>query len=453
MSRRPAWAQAKALADGTISARTLLEACLDRIRAHDAAIGAFWHLDAAGARVAADQSDGRRRAGRALSPFDGIGLAVKDNIDVAGLQATAGIAAFRGRIAQQDAPVVARLRAAGLVIIGKVALHEGALGATTDTPGFGRCHNPLKDGFTPGGSSGGSAAAVAARFVPLAIGTDTMGSVRIPAAYCGITGLKPTAGLVSRSGVMPLSPALDSVGILALTPRDAAFGLELMAGFDAADQPSRRTPQGWHALPATPVDMSQQTIAMPRHLGRLEIEAAIMTSYEQACRTLEARGARLVEVSIPHWEPARLRRAALLIAEAEASVAHADLIDDPAAASDDYRAALDFGRKASSARIIAALAQLGWVRAGVERALDEANAIVLPTAPQRAFVHGIPAPASQADLTVLANVAGLPSIAIPCPVSDEGLPASVQLIGRAFEEARIVSIADALFSQEYGSGS
>ncbi len=442
-----AWAQAGALADGSTSARALLEACLDRIGAHDAAIGAFWHLDVAGARAAAELSDTRRRHGRVLGRFDGIGVAVKDNIDVVGLAATAGLAAFRGRIAPHDAPVVSRLRAAGLVIIGKAALHEGALGATTDTPGFGRCTNPLKDGFTPGGSSGGSAAAVAARFSPLAIGTDTMGSVRIPAAYCGVTGIKPTAGLISRSGILPLSPTLDSVGMLAMTPRDAAFGLELMAGFDKTDHQSRQAPQGWSALPVRQHQMRQHTIALPRQLDRLDIEPAIMAGYEQACRRLEACGARLVETDIARWEPAKLRRATLLLAEAEASLAHADLIDDPAAASSDYRAALDFGRKASSGRLIAAMAELAWVRAGVERVLDEADAIFLPTAPQRAFAHGSLAPASQADLSVLANVAGLPAIAFPWPANDAGLPVSMQLIGRAFDEARIVGLADGVLSQ------
>lgn len=444
LSAMPAWAQSEALAKGTVSARELLEACLGRIAAHDAGIGAFWHLDQAGARSAADLSDGRRRAGRSCSLFDGICMAVKDNIDVAGLPATAGIGAFRSRVALHDAPAVARLRASGLVLLGKVAMHEGALGATTDTPGFGRCHNPLRHGFTPGGSSGGSAAAVAARFSPLALGTDTMGSVRIPAAYCGVTGLKPTAGLVSRTGVMPLSATLDSVGVLAQTPRDAAFGLELIAGFDEADQQSCRVPPGWRAFAGSKLNMSEQTIGLPRHLGQCDIAAAVMADYENSCRALQSQGARLVEISLADAEPTALRRAALLLAEAEASVVHAGLIDDPDAASASYRAALAFGRATTSGRLVAALAELGWASARARRALDEVDVIFMPTAPQKAFAHGSPAPASQADLTTLANVAGLPAIAVPWSSADGGLPSSMQLIGRRFDEARIVGIAEEL---------
>ncbi len=454
MSELPAWTQAAALTEGTATSRDLLERCLERIARRDPAIGAFWRLDADGARDAADASDARRRAGRALGPFDGIALAVKDNIDVAGLPATAGIAARRGRIAPDDAPAAARLRAAGLVILGKTALDEGALGATTDAPGFGRCDNPLGPGLTPGGSSGGSAAAVAARFAPLAIGTDTMGSVRIPAAYCGVTGLKPTAGLVSRTGVMPLSSTLDSVGILALTPRDAAFGLELMAGFDAADVQSRKAPPGWRALPAEPSARPRQAgglaplahlvIGLPRGLDRIGIEPAVMDAYGQACRRLEACGASLAEIAIERWEIPRLRLAALLLAEAEASVAHASLIDDPSAASRGYRAALAFGRNASAQRLLAAFEQINWARSAMERAFDGIDAVFLPTALQRAFAHGAAVPATQADLTVLANAAGLPAIAVPWPAGDGGLPTSMQVIGKAFDEAAIVAVGEAL---------
>ncbi|MGL4441509.1 MAG: amidase [Bosea sp. (in: a-proteobacteria)] len=455
LSMLPAQAQADALATGTISARDLLEASLARIadqdsRASDTAIGAFWHVDARGARAAADTSDTRRRAGHPVGPFDGLTIAIKDNVDVAGLPATAGIAAYRDRIAARDAPLVERLRAAGLVLIGKTALDEGALGATTDTPGFGRCHNPLQHGFTPGGSSGGSAAAVAARFTALAIGTDTMGSVRIPAAYCGVTGLKPTAGLVSRTGVMQLSSTLDCVGVLAQTPRDAACVLELMAGFDQGDAQSRAAPLGWHAAGCGRFDLSQQTIGVLRDLDHIGIEAVILESYEQACHALSTHGARLIEISINRWEPVRLRRSALLIAEAEACLVHAALIDDPAAASADFRAARAFGRAATPARLDAARAQLEQVNAELRQVLAEVDAIFLPTAPQRAFAHGTPAPANQADLTVLANAAGLPAIAFPWPASggypsDKALPASMQLIGRDFEEAKIVAIAEILF--------
>lgn len=443
---RDAKAQADALAAGTTSASALAEACLDRIARQNASLGAFWHVDAEGVRAAAAMSDRRRRSGHARGLLDGICIAVKDNIDVAGLPATSGIAVFRKRVATEDAPFVARLRQAGLVIVGKTAMHEGALGATTDTPGFGRCHNPLRHGFTPGGSSGGSAAAVAAGLVALAIGTDTMGSVRIPAAYCGVTGLKPTAGLVSRTGVMQLSSTLDSIGVLARTPQDTAMVLAIMAGLDPFDTLSRTAPQGWQALAPAPPDLAGLTVAVPSGFGGVSIEAAIMDAHEQACLMLAARGARLVTTDIACWQPTRLRRAALLLAEVEASTAHPGLIDDPSAASADYRAALAFGRGTTPERLVAAHAEMAAVTAGVMRLLGSASAIMLPTTPQVAFAHGSEVPADQADLTVLANVAGLPAIAIPWPAPKGSLPASIQLVGRPFAEADIVAMASVLLA-------
>ena len=195
------------------------EECLANIARRDGAVQAVWHLDAAA------------RAGQGA--LAGVPVLVKDNVAVAGMPWTAGLAAFAARIAEVDAPCVAGLRAAGAIILGKVALHEGALGATTSAPR--RCDNPLAPGFTPGGSSGGSGAAVAAGFAALAIGTDTMGSVRIPAAYCGVVGFKPTAGLVGRSLVTPLSLTLDTVGMIARTVREAAAGLAAMVVPDADD--------------------------------------------------------------------------------------------------------------------------------------------------------------------------------------------------------------------------
>ncbi|MCS6931961.1 MAG: amidase, partial [Acetobacteraceae bacterium] len=206
------------------------------IAARDAAIGAFWHLDP-GARGG-------------TGPLAGRAVAVKDNIAVAGMPWTAGLAAFRGRVAERDAPCIAALRAAGAAILGKTAMDEGALGATGEAPGFPPCRNPLDPRHSPGGSSGGSAAAVAAGFVRMAVGTDTMGSVRIPAAYCGVVGLKPTAGLIGRSGVEPLSDTLDTVGAIAATAEEAGRLLEALVAPDAEDPQWRPPPPGWRATGA-----------------------------------------------------------------------------------------------------------------------------------------------------------------------------------------------------------
>jgi aspartyl-tRNA(Asn)/glutamyl-tRNA(Gln) amidotransferase subunit A len=411
-----------------------IRARLDRIARQDGAIGAFWQLEAE-ATLAARPPPG---------PLHGVATGIKDNIDVAGLQATAGIAALRGRIATADAPCVVGLRRAGAVILGKLAMHEGALGATTDTPGFGRCINPLRAGYTPGGSSGGAGAAVAAGFVDLAIGTDTLGSVRIPAAYCGVVGLKPTAGLVGRSGVVPLSPSLDHLGTLARTPRMAAIGLEAMVAPDPADAAFRPAPAGWRAVPDSAPRLAELRIGLPLPILGAGMEPAIRAAWMDVAARLRRAGATVVDIAMPEWEPTAARHAALLLIEAEAAALHPGLIDDPAAASPAFRAALAYGREAGSVRLVRAQFRLAALRAGALRALDACDILLLPTAPQRAFPHGLPAPVDQADFTGLANVAGLPALSVPWPAEDGGLPCSVQLVGQPHAEALLVGLAEAL---------
>ena len=410
----------------------------------DAAIGAFWQLDAERAVAAGAEAAGRRGRGAARGPLDGVAVAVKDNVDVAGLRTTAGIAAYRQRVAATDAPAVAALRAAGAIIIGKAAMHEGALGATTDTPGFGRCMNPLRPGFTPGGSSGGSAAAIAAGFAELAVGTDTMGSVRLPAAYCGIVGLKPTAGLVSRSGVVPLSPRLDHVGILARTPRAAAQGLEAMVCNDEQDPDSRPAPRGWGAVPESPPRLATLRVGLPEPILVAPMEPSIRAAWGSAAATLRRLGAAVAPVAMRGWTPSVARRAGLLLIEAEAAALHPQLIEDPEAASAGFRAALAYGRDAGAIRLVQAMFRIAEARACALRSLDDCDVLLMPTAPQRAFAHGTPAPVDQADFTALANIAGLPSIAIPWAAEDGGLPCSIQITGRPHEERAVIGVAEAL---------
>lgn len=389
--------------------------------------GAFWYRDP-------DPASPRE------GPLRGLTLGVKDNTDVAGMPTTAGLAAFAGRMATADAPCVAGLRAAGAIILGKTAMHEGAFGATTDTPRL--CHNPHRFGFTPGGSSGGSGAAVAAGLCDLALGTDTMGSVRIPAAYCGVVGLKPTAGLVPRTGVVPLSPTLDHVGMLAATPRLAARGLEAMVAEDAADAASRPAPPGWRAVPAAALALQGLRIGLPVPALEAAMDPALRTAWDQAADRLRAQGAQVEPVAMPGWDAAATRRAGLLVIEAEAAALYPDMIDDAAAASAGFRAALAYGRDAGSVRLARALLRLAEARAAWLRALDTWDALLLPTAPQRAFAHGGRAPADQADFTAPANIAGLPALSLPWTAPDGGMPCAVQLVGRPFAEAVLVGIAE-----------
>jgi aspartyl-tRNA(Asn)/glutamyl-tRNA(Gln) amidotransferase subunit A len=392
--------------------------------------GIFWHLAPAGAAAAEAPVGG----------LAGLTVAVKDNIDVAGMPTTAGFAAHTARIARQDAPCVAALRRAGTRILGKVAMHEGALGATTDVPRL--CHNPLRHGFTPGGSSGGSGAAIAANLADLAIGTDTMGSVRIPAAYCGVVGFKPTAGLIPRTGIVPLSPSFDHVGMLARTPRLAAHGLAAMVADDPDDPASRPAPRGWQAVPGTPPSIAGLRIGLPQPVLDAPMEAAIRAAWSQAAQRLRDLGASVGPVAVRGWEPGAARRAGLLLIEAEAATLHADLLADPAAASAAFRAALQYGRDAGAVRLMRARFRLDEARAGALRALDACDALLMPTAPQRAFAFGTPTPPDQADFTALANIAGLPAIALPWPA--EGLPASVQFVGRPYAEALLTGLAEAV---------
>ncbi len=398
----------------------------EEIARRDAALGIFWHLAPQPPAVG--------------GPLAGLTLAVKDNVDVVGMPTTAGIAAFAKRIAAQDAPCVAGLRRAGAQILGKVAMHEGALGATTDAPRL--CQNPLRPGFTPGGSSGGSGAAIAAGFADLAIGTDTMGSVRIPAAYCGVVGLKPTAGLVSRTGVVPLSPRLDHVGMLAATPHLAARGLEAMVGDDPADPASRPAPRDWHAVPRQSATVAGLRIGLPQPALAAPMEDPVRTAWEEAAARLRDLGAIVAPVHVLGWDPSPTRRAGLLWIEAEAAALHEALIDDPAGATPAFRAALDYGRKLTGIRLARAQFRLDEARAGILRALDSCDLLLLPAAPQRAFAHGTPVPSDQADFCAIANIAGLPALALPWPAP--GLPASIQLLGRAHAEAALVGIAEAL---------
>ncbi len=419
-------------------------AALQRIAATNDDWHVFITVDAEGALKAAADSDARRAEGAVLSPLDGMPIAIKDNIDVAGLPTTVGTDAHRGAVAQRDAAVIARLRAAGAVILGKLNMHEGALGATTDNRFYGRCENPRAPGHTPGGSSGGSGAAVAGGLVPIALGTDTMGSVRIPAAYCGCWGLKPTQGLVGTSGLVYLSWTLDTIGPLAATPEDLADAIRIMAGPDRDDPRSVTAPAGWDPAPL-PTDLRGIRLGRPRVVDAVATEDAVRAAYDALLERARAAGAEIVDLDIAGWDTGRARRAGLLVSEAEAgSLIGADLDARPEAFSESFRAMIDYGRKAPGERIAAAYHALGQLGLAARNALGGVDALILPTAPQRAFAHGAPAPVNQADFTALANIAGLPAVAFPLPGPADEPPTSAQLVGRPFAEGALLGLARAL---------
>lgn len=428
---------------GTV--RTRVAGQLDRI----AQVNDQWHIfvavDADGALAAAEASDRRHANGQTLDPLDGISVAIKDNIDVAGMPTAAGIGVFRHRMASNDAMVVARLRAAGAIVLGKLNMHEGALGATTDNPFFGRCANPLAPDHTPGGSSGGSAAAIAADLVPLTLGTDTMGSVRIPAAYCGIWGLKPTAGLVGQTGLLHLSWSLDTIGLLASSPDLLARGLKAAAGLDRDDPGSVAPPADWSPEPNSVQDLKGVVLGRPAALDHVPLHPVVSDAYEAALASAESLGATIKSVDIEGWHPGGLRRSGLLAVEAEGAFLLTDAIDaDPDGFSPEFRGFLDYGRKASAAKLAGAYHRLRKIGHAARVILDSIDALMMPTAPQIAFRHDEPVPVDQADLTALANAAGCPALSFPWSNGDGALPAGIQLVGQRYSEARLLSLATAI---------
>jgi aspartyl-tRNA(Asn)/glutamyl-tRNA(Gln) amidotransferase subunit A len=346
----------------------------------------------------------------------GLAIAVKDNIDVAGMPSAGGMEPYRGRMAQRDAACVARLRSAGAAFVGKTLMDEAAFGALGDNSWFGRCHNPARRGFTPGGSSAGSAAAVAAGLCDAALGTDTLGSVRIPASYCGVVGYLPGRGAIDAAGVMPLMPEFDRVGMLARTVADAARVASAMAG---------------RLLEAR----AGASIGVLRGLEGF-IAAPICAALEEA-----ARRHRVVNVQARiDW--GALRRAALLLVENEGARIHAALLDDPGSRiSPALRSALEFGRNASAERLARARDRVDGARRWLDEVLGRCDTLLMPSTPQTAFAFGAAVPETQADLTTPASVAGLAAISIPAGQCD-GLPFGLQVVGR--DDGLVLGVAAAI---------
>ncbi len=356
--------------------------------------------------------DWDRRATGSVGPLAGVTVGVKSNIAVKGLPWTAGMGTRRGIIADFDAAVVAQLRAAGAIILGSLNMHEAALGATTDNAFYGRTYNPHRHGHTPGGSSGGSGAAVAAGLCDVALGTDTLGSVRIPAAYCGIWGLKPTLGAVSDDGLVHLGTAFDCIGPLA---RD----LDLLQRVWAVMAPAQTDERPFTRL-LTLADIDQ-----------VSIQPSVEAGYQRVLSTigLPADPFRLDDPL------SAIRMAGLIDSVNEligdlADARHGPLVSDE----------LKFVMTAVGA-LPPAPDVIARTRATLVAALGDDTVLVLPTAPQSAFPHGERAPVTQADFTSIASVAGLPALALPAGVDADHLPVSVQLVGPAGSETRLIALA------------
>jgi aspartyl-tRNA(Asn)/glutamyl-tRNA(Gln) amidotransferase subunit A len=392
---------------------------LDRIARFNGALNAYTHVDADGALAAAQESAARYQAGKAR-PLEGLPIAVKANLAVRGLPTHAGIAALAGRVAPTDADAVAALRGAGAVILGLTNMHEAALGATTDNLHFGRTMNPHREGHTPGGSSGGSGAAVAAGLAAAALGTDTLGSIRIPAAWCGITGLKPSNGLVPTGGLVSLVPRLDCVGPMARSAGDCALLLQAMAA----------------PAPARPL----LRVARLEFQSGPELDHGVAAALRLSASLLEGLGHEVSERQVRIDHP-KVRLASFLEAARGAGDLFAGaLAAHPQGFSPAFHAAVGYAGSSSPATIAEGARAMEATANELQAVLQMADVLLLPTTPQAAFPFESEPPQTLADFTAPANLAGLPALSLPAGWTESGLPVGIQLIGRAGEDLSVLAL-------------
>jgi aspartyl-tRNA(Asn)/glutamyl-tRNA(Gln) amidotransferase subunit A len=445
---RPLWELAAAIRAGALSPVELTEACLARIARLDGRLRAFVTVDGERAREAARQREGEARSGRFAGPLHGIPLAYKDLCAIPGLPASCGTKRDDYFVAEHEATVVSRLRAAGAITLGTLNMSELATGPFGDNAHRGDAQNPWRRGHVTGGSSSGSGAAVAAGLACAALGTDTGGSIRMPAACCGIVGLKPTYGRVSRAGLMPLSWSLDHVGPLARTVRDAALLLAVMAGADPRDATASR-----RAVPdyAGALDRSVASlrVGVPATYYWDGVDAEVTAAVREAIGVLGRLGARVVDVALP--DPRILVDVANLIARSECSAVHARLIrGEPHALQPAVRARMEIGFQVSAYEYLQATRLRAQLARGFIRDVfaGGVHLLAMPTIPE-------PAPALEAvkagsiaeivrrmgrfsRLTRPWNGLGLPALSVPCGFSGGGLPIGLQLVGRPFDEATVL---------------
>lgn len=414
---------AQLLTRGAVTATELTEIYLEAIECFNPALNCYLHVDRAGALAAARAADRRRRANQLRGPLDGIPVALKDNIAVAGWPHTAGLA-FRARlVAARDAAVTAGLREAGAVLLGSLNMDEGALGASANNPHFGACHNPLRSGWTAGGSSGGAGCAVRAGLAALALGSDSMGSVRIPAAYCGVVALKPTFGAIPLDGVVPLWSRLDHLGFLTRSVRDLTMLLHVATNVTEPDAEG------------------SLTVGVLRLREHVELEPAVATAFEQALQRLESVGYSLIEVDTGVYDPGIARRAGFLLAERAFAYWLGDQRLVPGALSPSLKKLVDYGARQSAARVEAAQERLAEAVAQATTWFDHCDVLVSPTTPQRAFALEDVPPNSQADFTAFANFTGCPAVSVPAAHTVDSLPAGVQLVTRPGQDRTLIRIA------------
>jgi aspartyl-tRNA(Asn)/glutamyl-tRNA(Gln) amidotransferase subunit A len=420
---------ATALAQGHTTSEQLVARCLDRIAASNSRLNAFTQIDGERALASARAADGARAHGRALTALHGIPISLKDLIDEAGLPNTAGSRVRRDVVAVADATVTARLRAAGAILVGRTNLHEFAFGTTSEDSAFGPARHPIDDTRVPGGSSGGSAIAVATGMSVASVGTDTGGSVRIPAAACGIVGLKPTWGEVPTDGVVPLSRQLDHVGPLARTVTDAWLMHETLTG---------RAPSPASRLEARPL--------VGVRFGRLggpfaqDLDPDVAAVFEQSVDRLRRAGADVVTVDVPHAEDVAAVYLHLVLADAAAY--HAPTLDArPGDYTPNVRLRLEMGRYVLAEDYVRAQRGREVIAGAFAAAMRDVEALIAPTLPVPAPPLGadtvrigdraVPVRTAMLRLTQPFNLSRQPALTQPCGVAATSrMPVGLQLAGR-----------------------
>jgi aspartyl-tRNA(Asn)/glutamyl-tRNA(Gln) amidotransferase subunit A len=447
---------AAALARGAVSARGLTQACLTRIAARDDSLRAFFHVESEAALARADALDRPRRGGGTLGPLHGIAIARKDMFDRAGRIASCGAKRRDAHPATATAACLARLDAAGAVDLGALSMSEHAFHPHGLNALAGPARNPWDIARTAGGSSGGSAAALAARLVFGSMGSDSGGSIRHPAALCGIVGLLPTPGRISRRGMMRSSPSLDAAGPMARTARDCALLFAAVAGADPGDEATIDLP---FALEST-ATLRNRTIARPPDARLASLSPDARLAFDQALKTLGAEGAKIVEVELPEW--GTLNALTAIVFASEVAATHRpSLTEDPCAYSPEVRERMAAGFVYPAADYLDALRMRArMTRAFVAAVFARAEALLLPSAPdvaprldeilpgaaERRYDAGAYTLATAADpgrFTRALNYLGLPALALPAGFSRAGLPLGVQLVGRPFAEATLFALGEA----------
>jgi aspartyl-tRNA(Asn)/glutamyl-tRNA(Gln) amidotransferase subunit A len=462
-----------AVAAREVSAVEVCREALDRITRLDPALHAFLHVDDKGALDRAAELDRHQavnaRHPAAGAPLLGVPVALKDNICTASMPTTAASRLLEHYVPPYSAAVVERLEQAGAVIVGKTNCDEFAMGSSTEHSAFGPSRNPWDHDRIPGGSSGGSAVAVAAGMVPLALGSETGGSIRQPAALCGVLGLKPTYGRVSRYGLIAFGSSLDQIGPFARSARDMAALFGVMAGHDSRDATSApgAVPDYTAGLSG---DIGGLRVGVPRALLDDGVEPGVRDAFDAALRELAAAGAVLTDIALPHAPLAIPVYYLVANAEASSNLARYDGVRYGTRAEASslsemyYRTRARFGAEAKrrimigtfvlsagyyDAYYVKAQKVRALIRKDYEEAFTHVDVVALPTSPTVAFRLGArtadPIQMYLSDVfTAAANLAGLPAISIPCGVTKENLPVGLQLTARAFDEGTLLRAADVM---------